>query len=141
MTNKEKSFFNAAKAISALSTFHGTHGPHVGAIVVCGKTIISTGYNSSKTNPLQHKYNYYRHFSEYESSIASQHAEVSALAHLIGKEIDWPRTSLYVYREMHNGKPACSKPCAACSKLIHDLGIRQVYYINEFGQFVKEKIL
>lgn len=138
MTNREKRMFRIAKEISKLSDFHG---PHLGAVVVEGKTIISTGYNSIKTRPLQHRYNAYRNFDDYENSNPSQHAEVAALSHLIGKEIDWKNVSIFIYRELKNGKRACSRPCAACSKLIKDLGIKNIYFIDENGFYCKEKIL
>ena len=138
MTKKEKRFFNIAREISFLSDFKG---PKVGAVVTEKNRILSTGYNAQKTRPLQHKYNIYRHFDDYDNSIARQHAEIAALSPLIGKDIEWEKTSIYIYRELKNGKKGCSKPCAACAKLIHDLGIKQIYYINEYGDYVREKIL
>ena len=138
MTNKEKRFFNIAKEVSYLSDYPGAR---VGAVVIEGKCILSSGHNSKKTRPLQHRYNIYRNFEDYEHSTARQHAEIAALSPLIGKEIEWKRVSIFVYRELKNGKKACSKPCAACEKLIKDLGIKNIYYIDEFGNYVKEKIL
>lgn len=138
MTKKEKRFFNIAREISYLGDYHRTK---VGAVVVEKNHILSTGFNSNKTRPLQHKYNFYRDMTDYEHSIARQHAEVDALSPLIGKEIDWSRVSIYVYRELKNGQKGCSRPCAACSKLIRDLGIKEIFYINQYGDYVKEKIL
>ena len=66
---------------------------------------------------------------------------MSALSHLIGKEIDWKKVSIFTYRELKNGKPACSRPCIACMALIKDLGIKNIYYIDESGNFVKERVL
>lgn len=138
MTKREKSFFNVAKEMSQFSNFDG---PHIGAVVVSGKTILSTGYNSKKTRPLQHKYNIYRHFKDYKTSIALGHAEINALSRLIGKEIKWDRVSIFVYRELKDGSVVCARPCEACMKLIRDLGIKEIYYTNEFGDFCKEKVL
>lgn len=138
MTNREIRFFNIAKEVSYLSDFQG---PHIGAVVVEKNRILSTGHNSKKTRPLQHRYNIYRNFENYKSSSPKEHAEISALSPLIGKNIDWKRISIFVYRELKNGKKACSKPCAACEKLIKDLGIKNIYYIDEFGNYVKEKVL
>lgn len=138
MTNREKSMFKIAKEISYMSDYKGQH---VGAVVCEGKTIISTGHNCQKTSPLQHKYNVYRNFEDYETSIAKQHAEVNALARLIGKEVDWENVSIFIYRETKAGKPGCTRPCPACSKIIQDLGIKEIYYINENGRYVKEKVL
>lgn len=138
MNKRERSMFNIAREMSKLSDFHG---PHLGSVVVCGKTVISTGYNSHKTRPLQQRYNIYRHFENYGKAIPSQHAEIGALSHLIGKNIDWKNVSIFTYRELKNGKKACSRPCPACRKLIVDLGIKNIYYIDESGKYVKEKIL
>lgn len=138
MTKREESLFNIAKEVSTFSDFAG---PHIGAVVVCGKTILSTGYNSNKTRPLQHKYNIYRHFQDYQTSIALGHAEINALSRLIGKEIDWERVSIFVYRELKSGEKACSRPCRACLKLIKDLGIKNIYYTDEYGNYCKEKVL
>ena len=112
-----------------------------GAVIVKNDEIISTGYNSYKTRPLQHRYNIYRNFKNYESSIPSQHAEIGALSHLIGKEIDWSNVSIFTYRELKNGKRACSRPCVACMSLIKDLGIKNIYFIDENGNYAKEKTL
>lgn len=138
MTNREKSMFKIAREISRLSDFNG---PHIGAVVCEGKTIISTGHNCQKTSPLQHKYNVYRHFDNYEKSVAKQHAEINALTRLVGKDIDWRNVSIFIYRETKDGQKGCTRPCAACYKIIQDLGIRNLYFINEKGQYVKEKIL
>lgn len=138
MTKREESLFNIAKEVSTFSDFVG---PHIGAVVVCGKTILSTGYNSNKTRPLQHRYNIYRHFNDYQSSIALGHAEINALSRLIGKEIEWERVSIFVYRELKNGEKACSRPCSACMNLIKDLGIKNIYYTDEHGNYCKEKVL
>lgn len=137
MNNNDLRFFNICKEVSKLSDFKGTH---IGAVVVYKKTIISTGFNSCKTSPLQHRYNRYRNF-DVDAAVSKQHAETHALSHLIGKEIDWSKVSIYTYRELKNGKKGCSKPCTACSKLIHDLGIKTIYYINGEGNYIKERIL
>lgn len=136
MTHKEERFFNIAREVSYLSDFKQTG---VGAVVVSGNRILSSACNSNKTRPLQHRYNVYRNFNDYKNSIACEHAEVAALSPLIGKEIEWDKTSIYIYREHKNGTRGCSRPCAACARLIHDLGIKTVYYIDEFGNYIKEK--
>ena len=135
---RELHLFNIAKEISYMSDYHGQH---LGAVVVEGKTIISTGFNSQKTNPLQHKYNMYRGFKDRRQSIPKCHAEIAALNHLIGKEIEWNRVSIFIYREWKNGTPACSRPCRACMKAIKDLGIKNIYFIDENGKYCKERNL
>lgn len=138
MTHKEQRFFNIAKEMSQLSNFSRAR---VGAVVTSGKRILSASCNSTKTRPLQFYYNKYRNFEDYKNSNSCEHAEISALSPLIGKEIEWDKVSIYTYRELKNGKRGCSKPCEACSKLIKELGIKTVYYIDEDGDFVKERFI
>ena len=138
MTKKENRFFQIARDASLLSNFKIAR---VGAVVVQGKRILSSGHNSMKTRPLQHRYNIYRHFQNYSDSIPRQHAEIDALSPLIGKEIDWSRVSIYIYRELKNGTPACSRPCEACMRLIKDLGIHDIYFIDEKGNYAHEKVI
>lgn len=138
MTNKDKRFFNIAREAALLSDFHGTN---VGAAIVEGKRIISTGFNSSKTRPLQDRYNRYRNFADMRNSTPSAHAEINALSPLIGKDIDWERVSIYIYREKKTGERGCSRPCAACRRLIKDLGIKSIYFIDENDNFTREKVM
>lgn len=138
MTHKEQRFFNIAKEMSQLSNFSRAR---VGAVVISGKRILSASCNSTKTRPLQFYYNKYRNFEDYKNSNSCEHAEISALSPLIGKEIEWDKVSIYTYRELKNGKRGCSKPCEACSKLIKELGIKTVYYIDEDGDFIKERFI
>ena len=138
MTHKEQRFFNIAKEMSQLSNFSRAR---VGAVVTSGKRILSASCNSTKTRPLQFYYNKYRNFEDYKNSNSCEHAEISALSPLIGKEIEWDKVSIYTYRELKNGKRGCSKPCEACSKLIKELGIKTVYYIDEDGDFIKERFI
>ena len=60
---------------------------------------------------------------------------------MIGKDINWSNVSIYTYRELKDGTIACSRPCPACMALIKKLGIKTIYYTDECGNFVKEKIL
>lgn len=138
MTHKEKRFFNIAKEMSELSNFDRAR---VGAVVVSGNRVLSASCNSTKTRPLQFYYNIYRNFEDYKNSNSCEHAEISALSPLIGKEIEWKDVSIYTYRKLKTGERACSRPCPACSKLIKDLGIRNVYFVDEDGDFVKERYI
>lgn len=138
MTNRQKRFFNIAKEVSRLSDFTKTR---VGAVVVDGNRIISTGHNSNKTSTIQYRYNFYR-FGQSYNYLAKLHAEIAALSPLLNrKDINWNHVSLYVYRELKNGTISCARPCKACLKLIKDLGIRYIYYSDWDGSFVKEEVL
>lgn len=133
MTNSDLTFFNIAREISYLSDYKRAR---LGAVVVEGKHIVSTGHNSNKTNPTQARYNIYRKIDK--TYPARVHAEVSALNSLIGKkEIDFSRLRLFVYREWKDGTRAMARPCPSCMALIKDLGIRKIYYSTPEG-FVEE---
>lgn len=138
MTKREKRIFNIAREISLLSDYQGAR---VGAVVCEGKRIISTACNSKKTRPLQQKYNIYRHFEDNRKAIPREHAEIAALSPLIGKELEWSKISIFIYRETRTGAHGCSRPCPACRKLIENLGIKHLYYIDENGKFIEERIL
>ena len=137
MTNKQKRFFNIAREVSLLSDFKRAK---VGAVVVEKNRVISTGHNSNKTSTVQGKYNLKRGIdSAYPARV---HAEVAALTPLLNrKDVDWAHTSIYVYREWKDGTISCAKPCEACSALIRALGIRNVFYTDWDGNFVREEFL
>lgn len=135
MTKFDKKFFEVTRGVSQFSDFSRTK---VGCIVVDGKRILSSGYNSNKTNPTQQRYNYYRNIDV--RFPAKVHAEVSALNSLIGKkEIDFSRLKVFVYRELKDGTPACARPCPSCLQLIRDLGITKIFYTTKDG-FAEEHL-
>lgn len=135
ITRREQKFFNVAKAVAQTSSFHGTH---VGCCIVYKNTVVSVAANCEKTHPLQVTYNKYRDFDPMKSA-GKLHAEIHALSFLMNKNINWQKTSIFVYRETKEGKPVVSRPCKSCGQLIRDLGIPFVYYIDNNGKFVKEK--
>lgn len=136
LTKRELRYFNVAKSISKTSDFHGHH---LGCVVAIKNNILSVASNSEKTHSTQGIYNRFRDFNihKYPNKL---HAEVHALSWLIGKDIDWSRVEVYVYREYKSGIPAVSKPCPACMSLIKDLGIKKLYYLNEQGEYTCDKL-
>ena len=138
MNNKQKRFFNIAKEVAQLSDFKRTA---VGAVVVEGKRIISTGHNSNKTSTTQYRYNKYRNIKDVEKYSAKIHAEVDALTPLLKENYDCSHASIYIYRKLKDGSSSCARPCAACMRLIKDLGIKTIYYTDWDEGFVKEEIL
>ncbi|MGN5457075.1 MAG: hypothetical protein ACI4XN_13850 [Candidatus Kurthia intestinigallinarum] len=135
LTKKDRTYFNIAKEVSDFSDFPRVK---IGACAVYKHKVISTGYNTQRTSPIQKKYNKYR-FSE--DTIHSCHAETSCLKPLLErKDIDFKNVDLYIYRAYKNNELALSRPCPSCMKLITDLGIRNIYYTNS-GGFSHEEIL
>lgn len=135
MTEKQKRFFKVAREVSLLSDFKRAR---VGAVVVEGNRIISSGHNSQKTSTLQDRYNKYRHFENLNGSLPRLHAEIAALTPLFKQGADLSHSSIYVYRELKDGSISCARPCPACKQLIHEMGIKNIYYTDWDGSFVKE---
>ena len=128
MTRKQKSFFNAAKAVSESSEFPKVH---IGCVITEGNhRIISSGCNSTKTHPLQKQLNRERFEVD---SVHSLHAEVSALLPLMKEDIDFSKVEVYTHRNYANGKIAMARPCPSCMKLIKDLGIKKIHYTTADG--------
>lgn len=130
-------FFYLAKNVSKLSDYNKKN-IKIGAIIVYKNKVISSGYNTSKTSPIQMKYNKYRErvdpSRDYNANdhLPSLHAEMKALIDAKDIDIDWNKASIFVYRESDGIKRNC-KPCCACMKALKDKGIKNIYYTNENG--------
>ena len=130
-----EAYFAAAKSVSELSNFPRVK---IGCIAVYKHKIISSGFNSRKTSPIQKKYNAYRFSADTPHCI---HAEISCLKPLIGREdIDFKNVELFLYRETADKQLAPSRCCDSCMKLIKDLGIRHINYTTENG-YCSERII
>ena len=117
-------FFIAAKAVAMNSPGVGQRNSfRLGAVIVEKNSILSVGNNSYKTHPLMS----YR--TEWPFLHAEQHA-------IIRKGIDnCEGHDLYVVRILKNLNYAISFPCKVCQQLISDVGIRNIFYINEDGKY------
>ena len=133
MTKKEKRYFEIAKSISQLSKFNRIK---IGCIVVLKHEILSTGYNKTKSHPLQKQLNIYR-FNELDTCKHRIHAEMDALIK-IDPSIDLSNAIIYVYRENKFGIQM-SRPCEACMAEIKRRGIKTIYYTTPDG-YAKEYI-
>ena len=135
LTKSHRAYFKAARAISELSDFPKVK---IGCCAVYKHKIISSGCNSTKTNPIQKRLNAYRFDADTPATI---HAELSCLLQLINRrDIDFSDVSLYIYREYKNGRLALSKPCPSCMALIRELGIRRIYYSGN-DSYISEELL
>lgn len=135
ITKSHRAYFKAAKAVSELSDFKQYH---IGAVAVYGHKIISSGYNSYKTNPMQKRLNIYRFEADTPATV---HSELACLLPLMNrKDINFSDVSLYIYREYKNGTLAMSRPCASCMALLKNLGIRHIYYTGD-GSYINEEII
>lgn len=138
ISNFDIRMFNAARLEAEKSDYKHFH---VGCVIAYKHTIIGHGHNSYKTHPVQKRYNEkYREFKFHESGGVrhSIHAEVAALMsipYVVGKDVDFSKASVYVYR-ISPGRPkryGCAKPCSACEAFIRDMGIKSVYYTDDSG--------
>lgn len=111
---------------------------HIGCIAVYKNQILSVGYNTNKTHPLQKKYNKFRNINyDNVEPIPFLHAEMSCLLQIKEMDIDFNKVELYIYREDKNGNLAMCRPCKACMKMIDTLGIKNIYYTTNNG-YAKE---
>jgi len=125
----DEKFFMAAKKAAKMSTFRKFH---TGCVIVYKNDIISSGYNSNKTHPLQKEYNKERF--DVDSTPHYMHAEIHALSSILNDDsIDWRKVHIYVYRILKNTSYGLAKPCASCMKLIKHLGIRNIHYTTNEG--------
>lgn len=128
-SNRLKKYFNLAKNASSFSDYKDHH---LGAVLIYKNKVISVGWNSTKTSPIQKKYNALRGYNV-ENANNSLHAEMSAILKIKDLDIDFSKVKLYVYREHKNGVKALARPCPACQKMIKDMGIKEVWYTTENG--------
>ena len=94
------------------------------------------GYNICKENPIQKLYNKERGF-DVDSCVNSLHAEMMAIMKVRNLDIQWGKAHIYIYRELKDGSLALSKPCAACTKAIIDLGIKNIHYTGN-NKYISE---
>ncbi len=135
LRKSDRVYFNIAKSVSELSDFPRVK---IGSCSVYKHKVISTGFNTQRTDPMQKKYNRYRFTEDTKHTC---HAELSCLKPLIGrKDIDFKNVSLYIYRQYQDGRLALSRPCPSCMKLITELGIRSIYYTGP-NSYISEEIV
>lgn len=127
-------YFEYAKNIAEFSDAN----QKLGCILVYKGKVLGTGFNCSKTHPIQKIYNKKR-FPE-EDVLHTIHAETHAISPLLHKSsIDWNKVTLYTYRIKKNKPYGMSRPCASCMALIKKIGIKKICYSTETG-FAKEYI-
>jgi deoxycytidylate deaminase len=135
ITNRDLKYFKIAKDISRLSDFKQTK---IGAILVYKKDILSVGFNSNKTSPIQKRFNQYREFDNPENAIHKVHAEISCIDKIpyyaYENEFDLGKATIYIYREHKNTHTyACSFPCPACMEAIKQAKIGRIVSTIENG--------
>lgn len=137
-------FFNLAREVAEQSDFPRFH---VGCVLVYQGKILSYAHNTEKSDPMQKKYNRYRHFNHTTKGCInhSGHAEMMALkkvSYPIAQQVDWKKVKLYVVRIAPGlpGGVGLSRPCLGCEHRIRDLGIRDIYYTGN-GSYIHERLI
>lgn len=125
-------YLDLAKEASKNSDFPRVQ---LGAVLVYKGSVLASASNSCKTSPVQKKYNREREYEveAYYTHSNSLHAEVATLNKVKYLDIDFSKATLFVYREHKNGRKALARPCPACTKMIKDMGIKNVVYTTEDG--------
>lgn len=96
---------------------------HVGAVIVRGKTILSTGYNGS-IRGLPHC-NDAGHEMENDHCVRTIHAEANAIVQAARNGINIDNSEIYI----------SASPCYNCFKMIANAGLQKIYY----AEFYRDK--
>lgn len=124
-------YFNCARSAATMSDYKRVH---IGCVAVQNNKILSIGFNTDKTHPMQKKYNKYRCFENGNDNAAHKlHAEVSCLYPIHDLDINWSKVSLYIYRVCKSRPHGNARPCPACMQMIKELGIRHIFYTSDDG--------
>ena len=100
--------------------------------------IISIGMNSTKTHPMNLKYNYINKNKEKISDIVGTHSELNAVIKL-GVE-DCSKLTLVNTRINRNNLLDHSAPCNGCSDMIKQLNFKNVYHTDSQADFIQYNI-
>ncbi len=140
-SKREKYYFEKAKQLALMSNYPRIH---IGSVIVYKNRIIGMGINSTKTKPIQYRYNQkYRQFDNGKiCENGSIHAEFAAVlnAESLYENIDWSKCEIYNYRINSLGITGQSRPCPSCSQLLKEKGITNWYYTSQNGGLVFERI-
>jgi deoxycytidylate deaminase len=103
----------------------GAEHHRVGAAIFKGKSLVSLGWNSTKTHP-DSKTRYNAHHAEFDCLMGNYKHD------LVG-------ASIFVARITKGGRLGVSKPCSECEVIIRGVGIKKIYYINQNGEVERMK--
>lgn len=128
--------FELAKKASEFSDYNKKN-IHIGSVIIYKNKILGIGYNTTKTNPIQLKYNKYRKVNKttgriynVEKHMPCLHSEMMCLVNTKDIDVDWSKTTMFIYRESSGHLRNC-KPCMACERALKDRGIKNIFYTTE----------
>jgi len=109
------------------------------AFLFKGKTLISTGINSDKTDPIQSQFRQMILGKNYDF-IDKRHAEVDCLKYILNhKDLNPKDLTLWIISKRKNGTFRNSKPCVVCKKMIDILKVGEICYIFN-NRVISEKL-
>ena len=127
---KDLRFFNQASKEANKSDYANFK---IGCVAVSKGKIIATGFNSTKSHPVQMKYDNYRDLRAGEVPPHTLHAEIDCLNKIKSENVDMSKLKLYIYRKRFDTPAGLARPCPACMQRIKDLGIKDIYYTTNTG--------
>lgn len=131
-------YFNLANNACYYSDFMKTR---LGAVLIYKGKVMSVGWNSTKTSPLQKDLNRLRNFPvDCSEAHHSLHAEVACLTKAKDLDIDWGRANLFVCRIKKDGSFGLARPCPGCQALIKSMGIKNIYYTTNDNGWCFERM-
>lgn len=123
-------YFNLAKQACQYSHMKRAR---VGSAFVYKNKVLSVGWNSNKTAPIQAYWNKER-FNETEVFCShSLHAETTALLGIKHLDINWSKVIVFNWRLKRNGSQGNSRPCKSCMAMLISQGIENIFYSTEDG--------
>ena len=106
----------------------------VGCAVFYKGKLLTTGYSTNKTHPLQFEYNKVRDFDRTgKCCIDKAHAEMMALARLKKMNVKMSDVTFYVARICKSRPFAMARPCKACYQALLEAGVKDVRYMTDYG--------
>ena len=128
-TSRIEHYLNLARNACYYSDYGKTR---LGCIAVYKNKILSVGWNSSKTSPLQRKYNKYRDYDiDVDLTKNTIHAEINCLNKIKDLEINWSKVNVFVFRIKKDDSRGMARPCKGCMAFIKSLGIKNIYYSTD----------
>ena len=100
-------------------SFKSKHRVRIGAVISNKRHIVGVGFNKmDKTHPLITSRNPKKKI----------HAEVDAIIGVDRRHLDG--ATIFVYRELRNGKIGFCKPCVDCQAILAEVGVRRAIYTD-----------
>jgi deoxycytidylate deaminase len=106
----------------------------VGCAVYHKGKLLTMGWSTNKTHPLQFEYNKVRDFDRSgKCCIDKAHAEMMALARLKKMNVKMSDVTFYVARVCKSRPYAIARPCRACQAALIEAGVRDIRYTTDYG--------